>query len=153
MSWEATAPHLWGALPLDRRELHAVLLAMCARLETEIRPPASVPELVITDDAGIEACNRDHLNCTGPTNILSFPLPRQGGQGGPLGSLVLSAPTLRRESLLYGQTGVNHAVRLLAHGLAHLTGLEHGREMWDLCARLEEAGLDSLSRLRGAPLS
>ena len=109
-------------------------------------PSVSGLEMIITDDAGSEACNREHLGISGPTNILSFPLFKQTGGAG--GSLVLSAHTLRRESLLYGQEPAEHAVRLLAHGLAHLAGMEHGPKMWALCARLEKAGLNRLALMR-----
>ena len=105
-------------------------------------------ELIVTDDGGSETCNREHLGLSGPTNILSFPLSAEAGRARASGSLILSAATLRRESLLYGQEPAEHAIRLLAHGLAHLAGLEHGPEMWSACARLEEAGLNRLAAMR-----
>ncbi len=145
----ATTPRLAACFPLDRREIWAVITAMRALLEVETGEPAPFPELVITDDAGSEACNRAHLSCAGPTNILSFPMVERP-KGAPLpGSLVLAATVLRRESLLYGQDPADHAVRLLAHGMAHLAGMEHGPEMWRVCDRLEAAGNDALACLRG----
>ena len=141
MTWEASASHLWARLPLDRQELLAVVAAMCAALETKTGKPAALPEIVITDDTGSEECNRAHMGCPGPTNVLSFPLAMPSDASGVLGSLVLSVTVLRRESLLYGQNPTQHCVRLLAHGLAHLAGFEHSQEMWELCACLEEAGL------------
>lgn len=140
---------LWASLPLDRRELQAVLAAMRKLAGGGKTPSGSDLELVLTDDAGSEACNGEHLSISGPTNILSFPSSVQAGRAGADGSLILSTPTLRRESLLYGQDPVEHAIRLLAHGLAHLTGLEHGPKMWALCARLEKVGLSRLALMRG----
>ena len=136
MNWEASAPHLWAYLPLNRQELLAAVAAMCAALGMK----TGMPEIVITDDAGSEECNRAHLGCPGPTNVLSFPLTAQNAASGVMGSLVLSVPVLRREALLYGQEPAGHCIRLLAHGLAHLAGFKHGPEMWELCGRLEEAG-------------
>ena len=112
-------------LPLDRRELAAALAAMlaaCGMAPVPCTPPAV--ELHLVDDAAIGVANRRCLGCTGPTNVLSFP----GGCDSP-GTLLFSLDTLRRECLLYGQEPAEHALRLLAHGMAHLCGLDHGEQM------------------------
>ena len=112
-------------LPLDKRQLVAALAAMlaaCGKARVPSTPPAV--ELHLLDDAAISAANRRCLGCTGPTNVLSFP----GGCDAP-GSLLFSLDTLRRECLLYGQEPAEHALRLLAHGMAHLCGLDHGEQM------------------------
>ena len=151
MNLEARAPHLWTYLPLDRHEVRSVVAAMCALLAVKTGAAAALPELIITDDTGSEECNCAHLDCPGPTNILSFPLAAQrGSSSGVLGSLVLSVTVLRRECLLYGQDPGEHCLRLLAHGLAHLAGLEHGRKMRELCAGLEKEGRRALSSQRRA---
>jgi len=54
-----------------------------------------------------------------------------------LGTLVLSIDTLERECILYGQTPHKHATHLLAHGLVHLLGYDHGEEMQQLTELLE----------------
>ena len=148
MNCAASEASLWACLPVDRRELREVLAVMWELTGYGKGPSVSALELIVTDDAGSEACNREHLGMSGPTNILSFPLSQQAGRGGAGGSLLLSAAALRRESLLYGQDPAEHAIRLLAHGVAHLAGLEHGPEMWALCARLEKAGLNRLAAMR-----
>ena len=112
-------------LPLDRRELDAALSAMlaaCGKAHVPCTPLAV--ELHLVDDAAIGVANRRCLGCTGPTNVLSFP----GGSDSP-GTLLFSLDTLRRECLLYGQDCAEHALRLLAHGMAHLCGLDHGEQM------------------------
>ena len=112
-------------LPLDRRELGAALSAMlaaCGKAHVPCTPPAV--ELHLVDDAAIGVANRRCLGCTGPTNVLSFP----GGSDSP-GTLLFSLDTLRRECLLYGQEPGEHALRLLAHGMAHLCGLDHSAQM------------------------
>ncbi|XPV77969.1 MAG: rRNA maturation RNAse YbeY [Desulfovibrio sp.] len=45
------------------------------------------------------------------------------------GELVLSVNTLERETFLYSQRPAEHLSRLLAHGLLHLAGYDHGVEM------------------------
>ena len=92
--------------------------------------------LTLADDRDIAAVNREFLGCTGPTNILSFPASdgkadvlAPGEEAADLGELVLSVDTLARETELYGQEPVEHLARLLAHGILHLAGYDHGGEM------------------------
>lgn len=122
--------------PLDRRGLLAAMAAMLAVAATEDVPcaPPSV-ELHLLDDAAVREANRRHMGCEGPTNVLSFP----GGSDSP-GALLLSLDTLRRECLLYGQDPREHILRLLAHGMAHLCGLDHGDTMDALSLRFMRAG-------------
>lgn len=90
--------------------------------------------LIVAGDGDIADVNLRNLGCSGPTNILSFP----GGEG-ELGTLFLSADTLERESVLYGQDAAVHARRLLAHGMGHILGFDHGPDMDAFCAYLEES--------------
>lgn len=108
-------------LPLNRAELPVLLASIATVLETT--PEAF--DLELCDDTRIARLNAEHMGCKGPTNILSFPaeVPEF------LGDLVLSVHTLEREVFLYGQDPVEHTVRLIAHGLLHLMGYEHGSEM------------------------
>ena len=115
-------------------------------------------ELYLLDDASVAKANAAHLGCMGPTNILSFPggggflgtpnvsgapgapnVPGPPDVSGPPGALLLSLDTLQRECLLYGQDPAEHLVRLLAHGMGHLRGLDHGPVMDALCERHMEA--------------
>ncbi len=126
-------------MPFDRRGTRRVLdgMARAAGLA-----PGSV-ELTVTDDAHGAAMNERHLGCRGPTNILSFPAPspRHGESGAQRGGqLLLCADALHRECLLYGQDPAEHAIRLLAHGLSHLAGLDHGPDMDRLEQAAQQAG-------------
>ena len=91
-------------------------------------------ELIVAGDGDIAEVNARNLGCTGPTNILSFP-----GDGTLLGTLFLSADTMEREAVLYGQSVEEHARRLLAHGMGHIIGFDHSEEMDEFCVYLEEA--------------
>lgn len=84
--------------------------------------------LRIVDDREMAELNHSFMGCLGPTNVLSFP----GGDESWLGDLVLSAETLARESWLYNQDTHEYTVRLLAHGMLHLMGHDHGAEMESL---------------------
>ncbi len=92
--------------------------------------------LRIVDDGEMAELNDRFMGCLGPTNVLSFP----GGDGDWLGDLVLSVDTLVRESRIYNQDPYEYAVRLLAHGLLHLMGHDHGPEM----EALTELAVDSI---------
>ena len=98
------------------------MLAAAEQANVPVVPPAV--ELHLVDDAAMSAANRRSMGCQGPTNVLSFP----GGCDSP-GTLLFSLDTLRRECLLYGQEPGEHALRLLAHGMAHLCGLDHSEQM------------------------
>lgn len=127
--------------PFSRREWSVWLEAM---LRAAVGPDdAPELELVLVRDGDIAALNAAHLDCTGPTNILSFPDGRLSPGGRGLGSLALSVDTLRRECVLYGQEPAEHARRLLAHGLAHLLGHDHGPVMDAVCAALEAAAAEA----------
>jgi probable rRNA maturation factor len=115
--------------PFSRREWSDWLAAMDrARGNTgtggEVR-------LLLARDGEVAALNAAYLGCPGPANILSFP---DGVPGA--GDLALSVDALRRESRLYGQDEAAYARLLLAHGLAHLQGHEHGPEMERLCRKM-----------------
>lgn len=99
-------------------------------------PEALEVELIVAGDGDIAEVNARNLGCTGPTNILSFP-----GEGAVLGTLFLSAETMEREAVLYGQDVEEHARRLLAHGMGHIIGFDHGPEMDEFCQYLEESCL------------
>lgn len=122
----------WGC-PLDRRKVRHALEAMCVAVAAAGRQVAAV-DLYLLDDAGMAVANARHLGCRGPTNVLSFP-----GTAGMAGTLLLSLDTLGRECLLYGQDPREHLLRLLAHGMGHLAGLDHGPEMDALCAACRDA--------------
>ncbi len=116
--------NLFPFLPLCKRELTNLL----QKLTNFLHLTGSV-ELHCVDDEEIAVLNKEFLGCNSPTNILSFPAKNEGETGG---ELVLSRAAVLRESVLYGQVPYEQLIRLLAHGLLHLKGLEHGEEMFRL---------------------
>ena len=81
--------------------------------------------LRLVNDKDMATLNQAVTGCLGPTNVLSFP----GEKADWLGDLVLSVDTLAREVFLYNQDPCEYTIRLLAHGLLHLLGHDHGPEM------------------------
>ncbi len=131
MSGISVRGNLLPFFPLCARELEGLLASL-----TDFLALTGDVSLSCVDDQEIAGLNERFLGCIGPTNILSFPAAEQAGAEDTLGELVLSRAALARECVLYGQSVGEHLVRLLAHGLLHLAGLEHGPEMFE---RTEEA--------------
>ncbi len=122
------------------RDILACMLEKAGYSETAL-------EMSVVGDAAMEELNRSAMDCPGPTNILSFPAPpASAGVFAPMapGCMVLSVDTLARECLLYGQEQEAHALRLIAHGLAHVLGYDHGAAMDSLARRLERAAGETL---------
>ncbi|BAV91883.1 rRNA maturation RNase YbeY [Candidatus Desulfovibrio trichonymphae] len=116
-------------LPFDVRCLALALRTMLQVMrDAGISIPADV-NLRLVDDSFIKTANQRFMACVGPTNLLSFP----GSDDMMHGVILLSLDTFARECLLYGQKAAEYALMLLSHGLAHLTGFEHGSDMDRIC--------------------
>lgn len=125
------------AFPLSRRELAGVVATILEALGHE---GASL-EITLVDDREMARLNAEFMDCPGPTNVLSFPAAQGTGpdagvstvdEADYLGELALSVDTLAREAHLYGQPELAHLARMLAHGILHLAGHDHGPDMDDL---------------------
>jgi probable rRNA maturation factor len=134
-------------LPLARPELRQVLESMLLALGLE----HCTLDLELVSDARMSRLNQEFLGCVGPTNVLSFSaLDSKNADhaeadvrnaGKHLGQLILAPETVRREAFLYGQPLEPHTLRLLAHGLTHLAGHDHGPLMDALVEEALDAGL------------
>lgn len=96
-------------------------------------PAAGPAELAVrlTDDAGLQALNRQYRGKDRPTNVLSFPgdpadaLP---GEPVPLGDLALAYGTVAREASEQGKSLADHLSHLIVHGTLHVLGYDHETE-------------------------
>ena len=115
--------------------------------------------LLLTDDAGIAALNREHRGVDAPTDVLSFPqfdhlaaaAPPAAGLPLMLGDIVVSMPRAAEQARRYGHARSREFGFLLVHGLLHLLGYDH--ETADDAAAMEarqEAVLQSLGLHRDA---
>jgi len=118
--------------PLSRNELTELAVILLDSLELA----ESSFFIKLVDDCEIARLNKKYLGCSGPTNVLSFPADSEDSMGKEddvfIGELALSVDALAREADLYGQPPTVHLARLLAHGILHLAGYDHGDEMYDL---------------------
>jgi probable rRNA maturation factor len=119
------------------------------------RPTAEVSVLLV-DDPAMAELNRAYRGVAGPTDVLAFPMTE--GRFGDLtaellGDVVISVETAARQA---GPAGLRGELSLLlAHGILHLLGYDHGtsaerRIMWGKQAEILAAlGLPPL-RLKAA---
>lgn len=122
-----------------RRALKAGLGAKSARRQQLVQQKALTLTLVLDNDAGVQALNRDFRGKNKPTNVLSFAAldaPLETGSRAPklpadqpihLGDVVLALETLKTEAKSQGKSLRQHYVHLVVHGVLHLLGFDHER--------------------------
>ena len=103
------------------------------RLLAALRLPHVELSVLLVSDAEIRRLNRDWRGKDRPTDVLSF--AQQEGAGaapaGPLGDVVISVDTARRQAAARGVGLARESERLLIHGLLHLLGYDHERSPED----------------------
>ncbi len=104
---------------------HGGLATRAAIIETSVR---------LTDDAEVQALNRDYRGKDKPTNVLSFPMVQPDLLDGLansddgevlLGDIVLAAETCIREAGEKAWPLHAYVQHLIVHGLYHLLGYDH----------------------------
>jgi probable rRNA maturation factor len=113
--------------------------------------------VLLTNDAEIHALNLAHREKDKPTDVLSFPLDEGGGADGAvsgtrvLGDVVISLDTAARQARSRKRELLPEVRFLLAHGLLHLLGYDHGnptekREMDAMARRLVRAASEKSTK-------
>jgi probable rRNA maturation factor len=119
------------AVPLSR-EMEA-LLRKAARLSILRMKgnPSSEIGLILLDDSGIRALNRDYRGIDRATDVLSFPISeRMVGHAGAypmrlLGDIAISTERAAEQAVSYGHSFRREMAFLMVHGMLHLLGLDH----------------------------
>lgn len=134
--------------------------AVTAALETspygEIMTAAYTAEISIrlTDDAEVQALNRQYRHKDKPTNVLSFPMVQDdllemlnNGDDGEalLGDIILARTVCETEAADKGVTTAEHATHLIVHGTLHLLGYDHMVD--DEAEAMEDLERAALARL------
>jgi probable rRNA maturation factor len=108
--------------------------ALRAVAETTLRQEGVAGEvtLVITDDAGIQALNRDFLDIDAPTDVLAFSAREDTGAfvvapeaSGYLGDVIVSYPRAAAQAGEQGHPVEQELALLVVHGVLHLLGYDH----------------------------
>lgn len=109
---------------LSVRTVRALADRMLAALGLE----AAELSVLLVDDSRIQRLNRDHREKDRPTDVLAFPLDEGPVEEGPrlLGDVVISLETALRQARSRKRSLLPEVRFLLAHGLLHLIGFDHG---------------------------
>ena len=124
-----------SALWQKRRTAKAVIKkAISAAAKAASTQPAELA-IVLSNDSGIQALNRDWRGKDQPTNVLSFPAApvqsarkRSGKSPVPspyIGDIVIAYQTTAREAVAEGKPFDHHLAHLAVHGFLHLLGYDH----------------------------
>lgn len=90
--------------------------------------------VMLTDDSGIRALNRNFRGIDKPTNVLSFSASRpargcgEGAHPRPLGDIAIAYETTRKEADDESKTFDHHLSHLAVHGFLHLIGYDHATD-------------------------
>ncbi len=104
--------------------------ARAERMLAKLGQSRSELSILLTDDAGIHALNRDYRKKDKPTDVLAFAQSEglvMGGGAGPrlLGDVIISLPTAARQARERKRKLIDEVTFLLGHGLLHLLGWDH----------------------------
>jgi probable rRNA maturation factor len=86
--------------------------------------------ILLTTDEAIRGLNRAWRKKDSATDVLSFPageMPPEAPGRRPLGDVIISLDTARRQAREHRRTLGSELDRYLAHGLLHLLGHDHHR--------------------------
>jgi len=112
-------------------------------LRNEAVDKLCVVNVLITDDEGIREYNHKYREIDKATDVLSFPMQNfiNAGWEGlnepefdedtgdlPLGDIIISAETSKRQANKYGNTVEYETTYLIIHSTLHLLGYDHGDE-------------------------
>jgi probable rRNA maturation factor len=112
---------LWDAQPAAEQTIRDALAAAAAEISTA----SGEVSIVLTDDSGIRALNRDWRGIDKPTNVLSFPASKAGGGAPLLGDIVIAYETLAKDCEDEDRAFLHHLAHLTVHGFLHLIGYDH----------------------------
>ena len=117
----------WAIVP-DRAAIANRIVATAALFGGIDIPAEGEVSLLFCDDARIQDLNRIWRGQDKPTNVLSFPAPRQNEFDKSLGDIAIAFETVAREAASEGKTMADHTAHLIAHGFLHLIGFDHETE-------------------------
>jgi probable rRNA maturation factor len=133
----------------------APLRSRAERMLRALELPRAELSVLLCDDATIHALNRQHRRKDKPTDVLAFAL-REGkarppaGAAEPLGDVVISLDTARRQAEERQRTLWDEVTLLLAHGLLHLVGYDHRTRAEERVMNARADVLVAAARAKGA---
>ncbi|MEW6482299.1 MAG: rRNA maturation RNase YbeY [bacterium] len=79
--------------------------------------------IVFVNDNEMKELNKRFLGKDKPTDVLSFQLSES------IGEVIISTDTAKRQAIEYGISFISEISVLLIHGLLHILGYNHSKEM------------------------
>ncbi|PZP84340.1 MAG: rRNA maturation RNase YbeY [Azospirillum brasilense] len=104
-----------------RWEPHDAALQAAALAALKAEAVQGSVNIMLADDAQVQALNRDYRQKDKPTNVLSFP----DGEDDHLGDIAMAFETIAREAVEQQKPFEAHAQHLVVHGILHLLGYDH----------------------------
>lgn len=105
---------------------HEDMLASALAAAAAETGKAGTVSLLLGDDAALRALNKEFRGKDAPTNVLSFPPPKDDPSAeGFLGDIALAVETVIEEAQFQGKRFEHHAAHLAVHGFLHLLGYDH----------------------------
>lgn len=108
--------------------------------------------VALVDDSTMRELNRSYRGYDKPTDVLAFAL-REGEAFAPvdeepLGDVIVSIPTARRQAAARRRSVLDEVTMLVAHGLLHLLGYDHATKAEEkvMTAKTRELELAAVSR-------
>lgn len=94
---------------------------------------STLVDITAVDEAAIAELNLTHLERSGPTDVLSFPLeqllpgdvPAAGAGPLHLGDVVIAPDYIARQALELGVSFEAELALMVVHGMLHLMGFDH----------------------------
>ena len=107
------------------RAAHAARVVRAVAADWTLKVGGGELSVSLVTDRGMRRLNRAWRGKDKPTDVLSFEL---GVPSGPLGEVVISLDTARRQAKEGGWPLSHEIRRLLAHGIVHCRGYDHDNE-------------------------
>lgn len=129
----------WSSLGLDEMAQRAALATLT---HLDLDPNAFEISVLACDDARIATLNGDFRDKPDPTNVLSWPSAERAAavegaipnapdpaQESELGDIAIAYDTCLREAEAAGRQMADHVTHLIVHGVLHLLGYDHERDL------------------------
>ena len=103
---------------------HARVARAAGRALAALGRPDGLVEITLVDDAEIRRLNMRYRGIGRRTDVLAFPLEAPDAPAGPVGQVVISAETARRQARRVGVPLALELDLLVTHGTLHLVGYD-----------------------------
>jgi len=109
----------------ERRIPRKKIMTLLNLIDEEEEPPESTVNVIFTDDKKIRQLNKSYRGKSRPTDVLSFNVDDEEGEGAVFGEIYISTETASENAEKFGRTFADEILLLCCHGFLHLLGYDH----------------------------